>query len=195
MDMENHSKLLQNKLLDYEKSLKGFEADFEDLNKDFSYYSECDTAELDEKEIKAAVKSCEALYEKMSAIKKQAQSVKSEVEAADVSSRELLIKMRAAKEDYESLRTEHQKEIEKGKDKDDEYKQSVLQAAAGIDALFMREYERIKGIKPNPVALFINHTCKGCNMGLPSGLESAIIAATKPVCCENCGRMLYVPGD
>ncbi len=193
LEMENASKIMQNKLYELEKSLKVCEEDLEDLKKDFGYYSECDTDELNEKEISSALKACEATFEKMSGIKKQALSVKTQIDGADASSRELLVKMRGAKEEYDSLRVNHQKEIDTGKERDDELKKIMTDAGEGIDVVFMEDYNRTKGLKPNPVALFVDYTCKGCNMQLPSSLESIVVAAKTPVHCENCGRILYAP--
>ncbi len=193
LEMENASKIMQNKLYELEKSLKKCDEDLEDLKKDFGYFSECEADELNEKEITAALKSCEATYEKMAGIKKHALSVKAQIDGADASSRELLAKMRVAKEDYDALRVSHQEEIELGKERDDELKSILLKTGEGIDVVFMEDYNRTKGLRPNPVAMFVDYTCKGCNMQLPSSLESVVVAAKTPVHCENCGRILYSP--
>lgn len=37
-----------------------------------------------------------------------------------------------------------------------------------------------------------NHTCSGCNIGLPPQVIGDIIKCERVVCCENCGRILYL---
>ncbi|MBR5623503.1 hypothetical protein IKW72_00640 [bacterium] len=37
-----------------------------------------------------------------------------------------------------------------------------------------------------------DHTCSGCNIGLPPQVIGDIIKGDQLVCCENCGRILYL---
>ncbi len=192
VDMEKSAKLKDDKIKEIEAKNKAYMEDLEDLNKDFGYYNECDVEELDEKEIMQAVKEAQKINENIANLKKQLAQIKNDIEESDSKVKESLAKMRNAKTEYEELYKVYEGEIAASAGELEERKKVIDEAASKLPKELLAEYNRIKGFRMNPVALFQNNICGGCNIQLPSGMTSVVMNSAKPVECENCGRILYI---
>ena len=73
-----------------------------------------------------------------------------------------------------------------------ELKEKLAAMEKQVPEILISEYKRIKGFRPNPVAILSENRCGGCNMQLPSGVAAAVMSSDKPVECENCGRILIL---
>lgn len=73
------------------------------------------------------------------------------------------------------------------------YRKAEIEAT--VDQEWLSHYENMVSRRgTDVVALLENGICQGCNMAVPKRLQEQAAGATStPVCCENCGRMLYVP--
>lgn len=167
-------------------------ADMEDLNKDISYFSECSDEELDEKEIRAMAAAAERINDAMAKIRKNLTSLKEQIDQDSKTAMQLLQKMRTAKGEYETLKAEYSKEVEENSKDMAVYREKVAEIEKDIDAAYVSEYKRIKGFRANPVAVFSDSRCSGCNMQLPSSTTQKILNAKTPFVCENCGRILII---
>lgn len=191
-EMENNFRIQQNKISELQIQDRALRADLEDLRKDMGYMNECDDEELDEKEVAALVKNCEKTHEAIVGVKKHLSQIKQEIEQSDKQLKELLQKMVAAKNEYDVLRQEHNKELEASADDIAALKAKMQEAEAKVLPELVAEYKRIKGFRPNPVALLEDNRCSGCRMQLPSGVASQVANSKKPITCENCGRILIL---
>lgn len=167
-------------------------ADMEDLNKDISYFSECSDEELDEKEIRDMTAAAERINDSMTKIRKNLSALKAQIDQDSKTAMQLLQKMRTAKGEYEALKAEYSKEVEANSKDVEEYRAKVAEIASQIDPAYISEYQRIKGFRANPVAVFRDSRCSGCNMQLPSSTTQKIANAKTPFVCENCGRILII---
>ena len=100
--------------------------------------------------------------------------------------------MVAAKNEYDGLRVEYNKEMEGSSGALKELKEKLAAMEKQVPEILISEYKRIKGFRPNPVAILSENRCGGCNMQLPSGVAAAVMSSDKPVECENCGRILIL---
>jgi len=166
--------------------------DMEDLNKDISYYSECTDEELDEKEIRDMAAAAERINDAMAKIRKNLSALKTQIDQDSKTAMQLLQKMRTAKSEYDELKAAYNKEVEENSKDIAEYQQKVATIEKEIDAVYVAEYKRIKGFRANPVAVFKDFRCGGCNMQLPSSTTQKILNAKTPFVCENCGRILII---
>jgi len=67
--------------------------------------------------------------------------------------------------------------------------------AAGIDPDLLRRYERLRERKEGvAVAAVVNGICAGCHVAIPEGRVAQILEGERLYTCEECGRILYVPG-
>ena len=141
---------------------------------------------------KTLIKQATAVVNKSGKLKEDLQSMHDEVEQADKTVRELLQKMLSAKKEYDMLKVEHQKELDSGSGEQQALENAVKEAAQNISPEILAEYNRIKGFRPNPVAILENSRCNGCNMQLPAGVSGRILKGDGIVTCENCGRILII---
>lgn len=189
---ENVARVKQDKISNLESQLKEDIKELEDLNKDLSYYSECDIEDINQNDIQEFVKNCEKVSENIGSIKKQISKLKSDVDKADKEAKDILQKMRKAKKEFDELKAKHLKELEAGSQDLTELRVKMEAAAKNVDPQLMEKYKKIKGIRPNPVAILSDARCGGCNMQLPSGITQIVKNADTVVLCENCGRILYI---
>ncbi len=192
-EMEGAAKVKNTRLSELSTQHRTLMEDMEDLEKDLSYYSECDDEELDEAEIRKMTGGAERLYDSIIKVKKQLSQLSEELDEDARAIKTLLGKMKSAKTEYDSLKLDYNKEIADGAESLKEYEQKLAAIEAKLPQILVDEYKRIKGFRQNPVAVFKDSRCGGCNMQLPSSTSSKITAAAdKPYTCENCGRILIL---
>lgn len=166
--------------------------DMEDLNKDISYFSECTDEELDENEIHDMTVAAERINDSMVKVRKNLSQLKTQIDQDSKLAMQLLQKMRTAKTEYETLKAEYNKEVEENSKDLAAYREKANELAQKVDPVYLREYQRIKGFRANPVAIFRDSRCSGCNMQLPSSTTQKIQNSKTPFVCENCGRILIL---
>ena len=170
--LEARALQLQGEMQSVVKQYGVLEGDLDELEKDIGYYSECADEELDAQQVKEVMRQATALVEQSEKLKESLQAMQQEVDQSDKTVRELLQKMLSAKKEYDALKVE------------------ARAAAEGISPEILEEYARIKGFRPNPVAILKESRCNGCNMQLPAGVAVQITKGDHLVTCENCGRIL-----
>ncbi len=70
------------------------------------------------------------------------------------------------------------------------------EVASGIEDRLLKRYERIFKSKNPAVVPLVNRTCQGCHLAVPAAVESVLRRhQSEIVICENCSRILYVPGE
>ena len=68
----------------------------------------------------------------------------------------------------------------------------------GISAVVMKQYTDLIRTRAPYMVVEVqttgdgDHTCSGCNIGLPPQVIGDIMKGDQLVCCENCGRILYL---
>lgn len=194
-DIEKKAILTQNAIEEYERQYIKAGEDLEELNKDIGYMTETDAAELHKDEVQDTVKAAEKLSSDVASIRKELINIQKDIEKSDAEVRELLQKMRVAKKEYDTLRVEYDTQVAASADEVKALEKKVKAASKKLDAAVLKEYTRIKDARQNPVALFENDRCMGCNMQLPSSVGDRILSSEKPILCENCGRILIVLDD
>ena len=69
---------------------------------------------------------------------------------------------------------------------------------SGISAVVMKQYTDLIRTRAPYMVVEVqttgdgDHTCSGCNIGLPPQVIGDIMKGDQLVCCENCGRILYL---
>ena len=188
--LEARALQLQGEMQSVVKQYGVLEGDLDELEKDIGYYSECADEELDAQQVKEVMRQATALVEQSEKLKERLQAMQQEVDQSDKTVRELLQKMLSAKKEYDALKVEHQKELNGGQEERQALEAEARAAAEGISPEILEEYARIKGFRPNPVAILKESRCNGCNMQLPAGVAVQITKGDHLVTCENCGRIL-----
>lgn len=115
-----------------------------------------------------------------------------ETEAAVEEQRETLEALEAEHErvvdNYEQVTTKARNEIEQLQERREEL-------AAEIDAKLLEEYEQLRERHDGvAVAVLEDHTCSVCNVAVPRAREPLLERGDNIVKCENCRRILVLPG-
>ena len=192
-ELEQTSKLKNVKIAELEKQYKALMDDMEDLEKDISYYSECEDDELDIKEIKQMAVNAEKIQDAISKVRKALVQLKNELNEDAKNVKALLLKLKNSKAEYDQLKAVYEKELEVDEPKRKEFEQRLKEIEEQLPPDVIAEYKRIKSLKANPIAIFKDSRCSGCNMQLPSNVSAKIAASKKLFICENCGRILALP--
>ena len=192
-ELEQTSKLKSSRIAELEKQYKALTEDMEDLDKDISYYSECSDDELDAGEIKQMAQNAERIYDSIVKVKKTLMQLKGEFGEDAKNMKSLLMKLKTSRAEFEELKQQYEKEMSVGEPKRREFEKRLKEMEDKLPADIIEQYKRIKTLKQNPVAIFKDSRCSGCNMQLPSSIGAKIAASEKPFTCENCGRLLVLP--
>lgn len=192
LEMDAATKIKNGTISELSAQYQALVEDMEDLNKDISYYSECSDEELDEQEIKDMAASAERISDAMEKVRKNLAALKEQIDQDGKTALQLLQKMRTAKGEYDTLKAEYNKEVEENTKDIANYREKVKEIEEKVDSAYVQEYQRIKGFRTNPVAVFKDSRCSGCNMQLPSSTTQKILNAKAPFVCENCGRILIL---
>ncbi len=190
--IENKIVLKQSEVYELERQYTTLLEDVDDLNKDISYYSECDVQGLKKEEVEEFVAKGKKLYGVSSQIRKDMAALREEIDVTDKLLKELLQKMRAAKKEYDTLKVKHTEELNSVAGEVKDLKARVAEVEKKLSPALLKEYKRVKEIRPTPVAILQDNRCAGCNMLLPSGMAASVKKAEKLTFCENCGRILIV---
>ena len=62
-----------------------------------------------------------------------------------------------------------------------------------IPANAARDYDRLRSRHSNAIVPVVDNTCMGCFVQLPSAVSSRLGNGRDVVCCDHCGRILYIP--
>lgn len=190
-EYEETTTLRKKKLSQLDTEDREVAIELDDVSKDLSYLSEAAAVELDQKEITNFLRKSEKLFDRAANVKKNASLIRIDSESDEKVIQNLFLKMRAAKKEYDELREVYQKEAGAHDPKLAELKTEMIALEKHVPSAILKEYKRIKGFKPNPIAVLKNSRCMGCNLQLPSSI-SAKILANEFYNCENCGRILVI---
>ncbi|GAB6158074.1 C4-type zinc ribbon domain-containing protein [Desulfotomaculum varum] len=62
-----------------------------------------------------------------------------------------------------------------------------------INPAYLNRYRQLKTKFNNPVSKVSQNTCSGCHLGLPFDLLKQLKRRDGMVCCNHCGRLLFLP--
>lgn len=189
--LEQESVISKNKLMEIASQIEGLKIEMEQKDTEIAEIEDYELSDLFLEDVQELIKECESIKSAFEINKRKVVAVMHRLEQSETDLKETLIKMSNAKKAFDQLKIEHAKELEAGKEDIDTLKADVVKAAQSVDPVLMEEYKRIKQHKPNPVAIFKNKRCQGCNMELPSSQLGELRTGDKIILCENCGRILY----
>lgn len=193
--LEQEAVLAKNKMVEISSHLESLKSQMKQKDTEINEIEGYDLDDLFMEDVHELIKECEDIKSAFEMNKRKIVSVIHKLEKAETDIKETLVKMSNAKKAFDQLKAAHAKELEAGKDDIDRLKANVAKAANAVEPELMEEYKRIKQHRGNPVALFKNKRCQGCNMELPSSQLADLRSGEKIILCENCGRILYAAED
>ena len=185
---------IEQKTREYEQQVrlaKGLDADLEELEKDISYYSECDDEEFSRREYEEMNKEARRIISENDKIRKKLEELSKTVEKQESDLMKFLSTIRAAQVNLEELKKQYEKEQSVKSDEETALENRLRDLEKKIPENVINEVKRIKTNKAKPVATYDGGRCSGCNMQLPP-IYANRIANEDIVYCEHCGRILVI---
>ena len=109
--------------------------------------------------------------------------------------REIRVRAAKSKAEYDQIKAVYDVEFRDDTAKLNELRQTAQEAGEGIDKDLLERYLSIKQHSTPPMAMLLGDQCGGCYMNQPNVVLREVKAGEKVVCCDNCGRILYVPSE
>lgn len=161
-------------------------SEFETMDND----PECTAEEMAESR-----KEFETMVEQLNVARRELFDTLTWLEKTGKDSKETWAKAGKAKKEYDALRLICEQELEASKGKLNEARAEANKAAEAVDPEFLKRYRALKKNHAVPMAKLENNQCGGCNMSLPTVVTKKVLNQNVIVECDNCGRILYVPGE
>ena len=121
--------------------------------------------------------------------------MRKDADTKDRQQKEIRVRAAKTKMEFDQLKVEYDKEFKADTAKLQEMRANTDQEAKKVDAGLLAKYRSIKQHCTPPMAKLVNGQCSGCFMSLPSATLLDIRSGDKIVVCDNCGRILYDPGE
>jgi predicted nucleic acid-binding Zn-ribbon protein len=109
--------------------------------------------------------------------------------------RQIVVNVPKAKKEYSELKKVYDVRVSEMKAQSVPFRNQLRELEGKIDRTLLKRYRNVKQNHTVPFVPIEGNRCTGCNMELPSGVLFRIREGKKMFECENCGRILYVPGD
>ncbi len=190
--LEQESILNQSKISEISVQIEQLAKQMEQKQTEIAEVEDLDLEDVFVEDVREMGKECDSVKNALELNKRKLVEIIHRLEQSEAEVKETLVKMSNAKKHFDQLKEAHAKELDSGKDDLERLRGEVAKAAQGIDEALMAQYKKIKQHRHNPVAIFKDNRCQGCNMQLPSSVLQNLKNDDKIITCENCGRILFV---
>lgn len=179
-------------LADNQKKRRSLEANVQDVKALIAKLRHQSNGVKSNKEYRAISKEINEAEEKIEALEEE---IISEMLTADEIESEIRKAEEKAKKNQEQLQKEKESILNNSKDKEEEKKNVVSQKEKIIPdipsqqvKLYLKIFDKNNGIALSPVT---DDFCSMCQIRIRPQVLNELIAQTKLILCENCGRILY----
>ncbi|NLG37580.1 MAG: hypothetical protein GX549_06150, partial [Clostridiales bacterium] len=131
----------------------------------------------------------------MAKFEKDLQRMMISLKAMSEKFRQIVVNVPKAKKEYSELKKVYDVRVSETNAQSVPFRNELKELEGKIDRTLLKRYRNIKQNHAVPLVAIEGNRCTGCNMELPSGVMFRIREGKKMFECENCGRMLFVPGD
>lgn len=151
-------------------------------------------------DVQTALREGQRLLEALKASERELKEIQTRADEAEVKLRDIRQKVSQARTQYNQLKEGYDKTFAQQTEKLNALKAAREAAGKDIDPALAKRYEMIKKqyaqqTVPQPMAQLLGDQCGGCNMSLPAVVTKRVRDGSNVVECENCGRILYLPGE
>ena len=146
-------------------------------------------------EIQKQMAAAQKLADSLSRYEQELQKMRKDGETRDRQQKEIRVRAAKTKAEFDQLKQVYNGEFTRDTAKLNQLKARVEKEAAKIDPALLARYRAVKSHATPPMAKLNNDRCGVCNMSLPSVVLHQVRTGEKLVECDNCGRILYVPGE
>lgn len=188
--LENDVAVMQDRLEAVEDEAARLEKVLEGLTKEFE---ENPPANVEDAQKQA--ESVAKLLDTLQRYEAELAKMRKDADTKDRQQKEIRVRAAKTKIEFDQLKVEYDKEFKADTAKLQEMRAHTEQEAKKVDGQLLAKYRSIKQHCTPPMAKLINGQCSGCFMSLPSATLLDIRNGDRIVECDNCGRILYDPGE
>ena len=135
------------------------------------------------------------LLDSLTRYEQELQKMRKDAEAKDRLQKEIRVRAAKTKQDFDQLKVEYDKEFKADTDTLQKMRAHTEAESKKIPAELLEKYNATKQHVTPPMAKLVNGQCSGCFMSLAGATLLDIRSGDKIVVCDNCGRILYDPGE
>ena len=197
IEQQNNMKTIEQDTLDKSDRKEAIEAEAarlrELVDQQVAAYTANPPSDMDQIEKQAA--AVEKLMDSLNHYEQELAKMQRDADVLDQRQREIRVRAAKSKAEYDQIKSVYDVEFKNDTQKLNELRENAKKAGAGIDKELMDKYTAIKQHSTPPVSMLLNDQCGGCYMNQPNVILREVKAGEKTVCCDNCGRILYVPAE
>ncbi len=149
----------------------------------------------DPEEIDKQAGAIQKLLDSLTHYEQELARMQKDAEVLDQRQREIRVRAAKAKAEYDQVKEIYDEEFKRDSASLAQLRANADKHTAGIDKELLEKYKAIKQHSAPPMAMLSGDQCSGCYMSQPNVVLREVKAGEKIVCCDNCGRILYVPGE
>lgn len=139
--------------------------------------------------------SVQKLLETLQRYETELVKMRKDADTKDRQQKEIRVRAAKTKMEFDQLKVEYDREFKADTEKLQQMRNKTEQEAKNLDPKLLAKYRSIKQHCTPPMAKLVNGQCSGCFMSLPSATLLDIRNGDRIVECDNCGRILYDPGE
>ena len=146
----------------------------------------------------AADKQAEAvkkLLDSLTRYENELAKMRRDAQDKDRQQKDIRTRAAKAKQEFDLLKGEYEKELAADTETLNKMRARTEQEAKKLPKDMLERYTAIKQHCTPPMAKLVNGQCGGCFMSLAGATLLDIQKGDKIVVCDNCGRILYDPGE
>ena len=196
-DQQANMKKLENDVAVMQDRLEAVQDEAERLEKALARLSEefsaNPPANVEDAQKQAA--SVQKLLDTLTRYEQELQKMRKDADVKDRQQKEIRVRAAKTKQEFDQLKTEYDKEFKADTVKLQQMRNRTEQESKKVDSGLLEKYRSIKQHCTPPMAKLVNGQCSGCFMSLPSATLLEIRNGSRIVECDNCGRILYDPGE
>ncbi len=197
MEQQNSMKTIEQDTIDKADRKEAIEAEAARLGElvDAQVKAYAQSAPDDPEEIEKQAAAVQRLLDSLTHYEQELARMQKDAEVLDQRQREIRVRAAKAKAEYDQVKEIYDEEFKRDTATLSQLRQNAEKYTAGIDKGLLDRYKAIKQHSATPMAMLSGDQCSGCYMSQPNVVLREVKAGEKIVCCDNCGRILYVPTE
>jgi predicted nucleic acid-binding Zn-ribbon protein len=142
--------------------------------------------------ISGAISSIAKSIDALARFEQELFKLRKDADTRDRQQKEIRVRAAKAKAEYDQTKTVYDEELKRDSGKLKDLRVRAEKEGGAVAPKLLEKYKSIKQFTVPPMAQLINDQCSGCYMSLPSVTLIKVKSEEDVVCCDNCGRILFV---
>ncbi len=135
------------------------------------------------------------LLDSLTRYEQELQKMRKDADAKDRQQKEIRVRAAKTKQDFDQLKVQYDEEFKADTEALQKMRARTEAESKKLPKELLEKYNDIKQHVTPPMAKLVNGQCSGCFMSLAGATLLDIRSGDKLVVCDNCGRILYDPGE